>query len=296
LLGVAVAALGCYASYPGRAEPDDDRSDDSAGTEVGHEADVPGTCIPTEFIDLDEPIADPWAHEGREAWVHGLGVAWNGGPYLTFCPSPIVCHNDACCNECEAGVGLLGQYERLGVIWPVDAEPRCAGNDCRMVCTPWSAGTEMYVHGVLSGLDGYGGLLTADREPCVLGIGPYTGTWRVRVRSMDFERCPSPIVATGLEGSFIFWFEAGAPTAALWLHPISAAAVPLTGTFDGSTLNVHSTRSCGHCPCVFDVRATFDGYSSLVGTAYIEEECECVAAFSFEGRWESPRVTFPPPG
>ena len=293
LLGVAVAALGCYASHPGRAEPDGDRPDDSAGTEIGHEADVPETCIPTEFIDLDDMFLDPWAYEGRDAWVHGIGMAKIEWMYPAFCPSPVVCLNDACCNECETDFALGGARWALNVDWPAGLEPTCAGNDCRMVCTPWVSGTEMYVHGLLSGLP-YDALLTADREPCVIGIGPYTGTWHVRVRSMDFARCPSPIVAMGLEGSFIFWLEAGVPTAALWLHPISAAAAPLTGTFDGSTLDVHSTRSCEPCPCIFDVRATFAGYSSVVGTAHIEEGCDCVSAFSFEGYFESDRVTFPP--
>ena len=71
--------------------------------------------------------------------------------------------------------------------------------------------------------------------------------------------------------------------ARLSFHPIAETAWELAGTFDGTTLVVHSTRDCGHCPCVFDVRATFDGTSSIVGTANIEQDCECVATFNFEG-------------
>jgi len=142
----------------------------------------------------------------------------------------------------------------------------------------------MYVHGVLSGLWWGGGLLTADREPCIVGVPPVpTGTQEVRVRSMDFARCTAPIIATGLEGDFNFWYDGETPMAKLSFHPISETAWDLAGTFDGTTLVAHSTRDCGHCPCIFDLQATFDGSASIVGTAYIEQDCECVAAFSFEG-------------
>ncbi len=297
LLGAAVAALGCYASFADRADPDAGLRDGDTTMEVEPDADVPETCIPAEFVDLDQRPPDPWAYEGRDVWVHGIGMAKLGRPYSAFCPSPVVCRNDACCNECEADFGLGGAVWLSSVDWATTVEPRCAGNDCGMTCMPWVSGTEMYVHGVLSGLlppREADPLLTVDREPCVVGIGPYTGTWHVRIRSMDFEGCPSPIVARGLEGSLIFWNEAGVPAAALWLHPISETAAPLTGTFDGTTLDMHSTRSCAPCPCVFDVRAAFSGYSSVVGTAYIEQDCDCVGSFSFEGWWSTAEVTFPP--
>ncbi|MBI5502598.1 MAG: hypothetical protein HY907_20300 [Deltaproteobacteria bacterium] len=303
LPGLALAALGCWASHPGWAEPEADVSppDAETDTEIGAEAadDAPegdgtGSCIPAESVEARDLFAFPDRYDRREVWVHGSGAALADYPYAFDCPSYDICRNDACCNECTSEFGVDGLF----VVWPAGVEPSCAGNDCRMTCLPWISGTEMYVHGLVTGLvgDWPSPTLHADREPCVLGPGPPTGTWDVRVRSLDYSLCRSPIIAWGLSGLFYFWLDEGTPTAVLYLHPIAETAAPLTGTFDGTTLDVHSTRDCGHCPCVFDLLATFAGNSSVVGTAYIEDGCECAAALSFEGYRVWDEVSFPPEG
>ncbi|MBI5490461.1 MAG: hypothetical protein HY905_24210 [Deltaproteobacteria bacterium] len=308
LLGLALAAFGCWASHPGWVDPEAGaEADADVPTDVDAEAEAADTvpeadgtesCIPAESVETGDLFAAPDRYEGREVWLHGLGIARTDWPNAFDCPSYDICRNDACCNDCTADFGVGGEYfvSGLHVAWPAGVEPACSGNDCRMTCTPWTSGTEMYVHGLLTGLVDEWLLPTlhADREPCVVGLGLPTGTWHVRVRSLDYSLCRSPVIAWGLEGQFYFWFDEGTPTAALWLHPISETAAPLRGTFDGTTLDVHSTRDCGHCPCVFDLHATFAGHSSLVASAFIEQDCDCVAAFSFEGFRISEAVSFPP--